>query len=398
MCYLLHFNVYHPRKPDQIRVVFDCSAVFENESLNKHLLQGPDLLNSLVGVLTCFRKEEVAFSCDVKKMFHSFYVNPKHRDFLRFLWFEDDNLNKPIVEFRMDVHLFGAGSSPGVANFCLGQTGESKQQQYGDETADFLKRDYYVDDGLTSVPKLEKAIEIIKKSQEMCASDNLRLHKFASNKKEVLEALPPEDRAKDLKNLDLRHDSMPAQRSLGTYWCIESDTLGFRDELKDNPPTRRGILSPFGVVSPVILAGKQILQTLCHLNTDWDEHIPEDIISQWEKWRNELLLLERLKLPRCLEPSGFGTPMCTEICSFSDASDTGIGQMSYLRVTNANQDVHVSFLMAKSRVAPLKPISIPRLELTAAVVSVNVASMLEQELDIENIEIYYFIDCFRLHR
>ena len=332
-------------------------------------------------------------------MFHSFYVNPEHRDFLRFLWFEDNDLNKPIVEFRMEVHLFGAASSPGVANFCLRQTGESKRQQYGDEAADFLKRDYYVDDGLTSVPTVEKAVELIKKSQEMCASDNLRLHKFASNKKEVLEALPPEDRAKDLKDLDLRHDSMPVQRSLGTYWCIESDTLGFRIELKDKPLTRRGILStvssvydPLGVVSPVILAGKQILQSLCRLNTDWDEQIPEDILPQWEKWRNELLLLEKLKLPRCLKPTGFGTPVRTEICSFSDASDTGIGQVSYLRLTNANQDVHVSFLMAKSRVAPLKPISIPRLELTAAVVSVNVGSMLEQELDIENIEHYYFTD------
>ena len=118
-------------------------------------------LNSLVGVLTRFRKEEVAFSCDVEQMFHSFYVNPEHRDFLRFLWFEDNNLNKPIVEFRMKVHLFGAASSPGVANFCLRQTGESKQQQYGDEAVDFLKRDYYVDDGLTSVPTVEKAVELI---------------------------------------------------------------------------------------------------------------------------------------------------------------------------------------------------------------------------------------------
>ena len=75
--FLPHFNVYHPRKPDHIQVVFDCSAVFENESLNKHLLQGPDQLNSLTGVLTRFRKEKVAFTCDIEQMFHSFYVNPE---------------------------------------------------------------------------------------------------------------------------------------------------------------------------------------------------------------------------------------------------------------------------------------------------------------------------------
>ena len=265
--YLPHFNVYHPRKPDQIRVVFDCSAVFENESLNKHLLQGPDQLNSLIGVLTRFRKEEVAFTCDIEQMFHNFYVNPEHRDFLRFLWFENNDLSGPIVEYKMDVHLFGAASSPGVANFCLHQTAESNRATYGNPAADFLRKDFYVDDGLKSLPTVSQALKLIKDCQEMCAQDKLRLHKFASNKKEVLEALPKEDRAKDLKTLDLRHDSMPVQRSLGTYWCIESDTLGFRIELKDKPLTRRGILStissvydPLGAVAPVILAGKQILR------------------------------------------------------------------------------------------------------------------------------------------
>ncbi|KAK3734020.1 hypothetical protein QZH41_005902 [Actinostola sp. cb2023] len=113
----------------------------------------------------------------------------------------------------------------------------------------------------------------------MCAARNLRLHKFASNSNEVLEALPADDRAKDLKDLDLRHDALPVQRSLGSFWCIESDTLGFRIELNDKPLTRRGILSttssvydPLGVVAPVILVSKQILQDLCRQNIDWDEH------------------------------------------------------------------------------------------------------------------------------
>ena len=78
--YLPHFDVQHPKKPDQIRVVFDCSAVFDNESLNKHLLQGPDLMNALVGVLLRFRKDEVAFTCDVEQMFHSFFVDIQQKD------------------------------------------------------------------------------------------------------------------------------------------------------------------------------------------------------------------------------------------------------------------------------------------------------------------------------
>ncbi|KAK3718426.1 hypothetical protein QZH41_004009 [Actinostola sp. cb2023] len=397
--YLPHFNVYHPKKPDQIRVVFDCSAVYQDESLNKHLLQGPDQLNSLVGVLTRFRKEEVAFTCDIEQMFHSFYVNPECKNFLRFLWFQDNDLSKPILEYRMNVHLFGATSSPGVANYCLHQTAETHRLEYGDEVSNFMRKDFYVDDGLKSVPTVEEAIKLIKDVQAACADDNLRLHKFASNKREVLEALPTEDRSKDLKDLDLRKDSMPIQRSLGTYWCIESDTFGFRIELRDKPLTRRGILStissvydPLGAVSPIILVGKQILQTLCRHNADWDDPVPEDILSRWEKWRAQLPLLENLKFPRCVKPPGFGVPVHTEIHSFSDASDSGIGQVSYLRSVNEKNEVHVSFLMAKSRVAPLRAISIPRLELTAAVVSVNVASMLKRELDVENTKCLYYTD------
>ena len=397
--YLPHFDIYHPKKPNQVRVVFDCSAVFCNESLNRNLLQGPDQLNSLVGVLTRFRKDDVALTCDVEQMFHSFYVNPASRDFLRFLWFENNDLNGPIVEFRMNVHFFGAISSPAVANYCFHKTAEDGRAQFGDKVADFLRRNFYVDDGLTSVPTVTEAIKLIEDSQALCTSAKLRLHKFASNHKDVLEALPKDDRAKDLKDLDLRHDTLPIQRSLGTFWCIESDTLGFRIELKNKPLSRRGILStissvydPLGIVSPVILCGKLILQDLCRQNVDWDDPVPEEILPRWERWRNELPLLEDVSIQRCFKPPGFGKVAQSEVHSFSDASQSGIGQVSYLRLVNENKDVHVSYLMSKARVAPIKPMSIPRMELTAAVVSVNVTAMLKRELDYTSLQSVYYTD------
>ena len=240
-------------------------------------------------------------------MFHSFYVNWDDKDFLRFLWFENNDLSSPIVEYRMNVHLLGAASSPGVANFCLHQTAETHRKEFGDQASDFLRSDFYVDDGHKSVPTVEQALSLIKDTQALCASDNLRLHKFVSNRKEVLEALPADNRAKDLKDIDLRHDSMPVQRSLGTCWCIESDTFGFRIELRDKPVTRRGILStissvydPLRAVSPVILVGKQILQALCRQDINRDDPVPEDILPLWEKWRTELPLLQTLTFPRCL--------------------------------------------------------------------------------------------------
>ena len=137
--YIPHHGVYHPKKPEKIRVVFDCSAVFKNQSLNQHLYQGPDLTNNLVGVLCRFRKESVAFMCDIEAMFYQIKVNPEHRDLLRFLWWKDNDTESEVVEYRMTVHPFGATSSPSVANLVLKTAADEYEEMYGKEVADFIR-------------------------------------------------------------------------------------------------------------------------------------------------------------------------------------------------------------------------------------------------------------------
>jgi len=117
--FLPHHVVYHAKKPGKIRVVFDCSAEYKGESLNRHLLQGPDLINSLQGVLLRFRQESTTVMCDIEGMFLQVHVNPEHCNFLRFLWWDSGNLEDEPVEHKMTVHLFGAMSSPGCANYAL---------------------------------------------------------------------------------------------------------------------------------------------------------------------------------------------------------------------------------------------------------------------------------------
>ena len=212
--YIPHHGVYHPKKMDKNRVVFDCSAEFQGCSLNKNLLQGPDLTNSLVGVLCRFRQEPIAFACDIEGMFLQVRVNEEHRDYLRFLWWENGNTNNEPQEYRMKVHLSGPGSSPGCANLALKATAEDNEQDLGLESANFLKRNFYVDDGLKSVETTDAAITLIKRSKEMCAKGGFHLHKFISNRKEVIESIPPEDRAKGIKNLDLDRDDLPPERVL----------------------------------------------------------------------------------------------------------------------------------------------------------------------------------------
>ena len=155
--YIPHHGVYHPKKPDKIRVVFDCSVEFSGESLNRHLLQGPDQTNNLVGVLCRFRQKPVAVMCDIEGMFHQVHVNLEHCNFLCFLWWENGNIDSEPKEYRMTVHLFGATSSPGCANFALKKVASDYEDQCGAEAADFIRNNFYVDDSLRSVSTPEAA-------------------------------------------------------------------------------------------------------------------------------------------------------------------------------------------------------------------------------------------------
>ena len=150
--YIPHHGVYHPKKPNKIHVVFDCAAEYKSESLNKHLLQGPDLTNNLTGVLCRFRQEPIAFMCDIEAMFHQVKVSEEFRGLLCFFWWEDGDLTKEPKEYRMTVHLFGTTSSPGCANFTLKSTANDFEEEFGASAADFVRKDFYIDDGLKSVP------------------------------------------------------------------------------------------------------------------------------------------------------------------------------------------------------------------------------------------------------
>lgn len=224
----------------------------QNLALNQHLLQCPDLTNNLVGMLCRFRKEPIAITCDIESMFHQLYVNEEDRDLLRFLWWKDGDFESEPIEYRMRVHLFGAASSPGCANFARGE------REFGPDAANFIKHDFYVNNGLKSVQTEGEAKELIKDSQAICVKAGLRLHKFTSNSKKVIQEVPPQDRAKGLQDLDFQRDPLPIKCTLGITWCVETDSFQFQIVIQDGPLTRKGVLStvssvydPLGFVSPI---------------------------------------------------------------------------------------------------------------------------------------------------
>ena len=395
--YLPHHGIYHPQKR-KVRVVFDCSATFEGHCLNDTLLQGPDLTSNLVSVLIRFRQENYAFMADIEKMFFQVRVREEDQSFLRFLWWPNGELEKKAEEYCMTVHLFSAVSSPACANYALKRTADDNENSYGTKVADSLRRNFYVDDVLKSASAEDETIKLAKDVKAVCANGGFNLTKFVGNTERIINSIPQEHRAENVRNLELGQDKLPIERALGVIWCIESDVFNFKIELKDKPCTRRGILStissfydPLGFIAPVVLVGKKILQDICHTNS-WDEPVDDATKSRWEKWRNELGLLENLKVPRSFKPKEFGKVVSAQLHCMSDASTCGYGQCSYLRLEDENGKVHVSFVMGKARVTPKKTVSIPRLELAAATISVKIGDILKKELEYEDIEDHYWTD------
>ncbi|XP_072030104.1 uncharacterized protein [Amphiura filiformis] len=197
--YIPHHGVMHPQK-NKLRVVFDCAASYKGRSLNNELLQGPDLTSSLVGVLLRFREHPVALMADVEAMYYQVRVPKSDRDLLRFLWWPDGDINMPLQEYRMNVHVFGATSSPACANFALRQTAEDGQNRYSQEVCDTIRSNFYVDDCLKSIADESEAIQHAHELTKLCSEGGFRLTKWMSNKRNVLESIPLTERAKEVKS------------------------------------------------------------------------------------------------------------------------------------------------------------------------------------------------------
>lgn len=240
--YIPHHGVYHPKK-GKLRVVFDCTASYQERSLNKELLQGPDLTNTLVGVLLRFREEPVALMADIESMFYQVNLPERDADLLRFLCWPTGKLDDPVKEYRMTVHLFGATSSPSVAFYALKRTAEDHRDKMSPEAVQTVLCNFYVDDCLKSVASEDDAVNLVRDLCVLCTSGGFTLTKWTSNSRKVLMTIPEEHRASEVKDLDLRHDALPVERTLGVQWDTETDTFTYTIQLQDKPITRRGILS-----------------------------------------------------------------------------------------------------------------------------------------------------------
>ncbi|XP_033105187.1 uncharacterized protein LOC117107594 [Anneissia japonica] len=150
-------------------------------------------------------------------------------------------------------------------------------------------------------------------------------------------------------------------------------------------------ISPRGYTGPYVLRAQMLFQQLSRLNYGWDDVIPPDIAEQWGRRLKDIQLMRNLNIPRSVKPTDFNIKS-NQLHNFADASETGYGAVTYLRMTDVNDKIHCSILMSKSRLAPLKGMTIPRLELTAAVEAIKMDELLRRELEIPLLESVYWSD------
>ena len=208
---------------------------------------------------------------------------------------------------------------------------------------------------------------------------------------------PESERVKSLVSLDL--DNLPMERTLGVQWNVDQDHFTFNVVCKDKPLTKRGVLSnvssiydPLGVVGPYVLVAKLLLQEITRLKLGWDEMVPMELVDKWKEWENDLLYLSEVSVDRCFRCPRLGKLAAVELHNFCDASERGHAAVSYVRFVDTNGYVHCAFIMGKTRVNPLRMVTIPRLELSAAVLAVKLSQVIQVELEYEFTGIFYWTD------
>lgn len=385
--YLPIFGVYNPQKPNQIRGVFDSSAKYEGLSLNDTLLSGPNLTNDLLGILIRFRENAFAAAADIEQMFYSFHVEVDHRDFLRFLWYRDNDPNQELVEYRMKAHVFGNSPSPAVAAYGLKRTVEV--DDVDKDVKDFVNNNFYVDDGLISLPSETEVISLLQRTQTaLLSGGNLRLHKLISNSPIVMSAFPTNDLSKEVKTLQLDKDDLPTHRSLGLLWELNVDSFLFNIQLKDSRHTRRGVLSvlnsifdPLGFASPITIRGKILMRDITK-GYGWDDPLDDDAVKRWKAFEESLVTLHELSIPRMIVPMSLRNIETAKLHIFSDASEQAICAVAYLTIHSEKDSQHTGFVLGKAKVAPSNGHTIPRLELCAAVMGAELAQTVQRSLSI----------------
>ena len=372
-----HCVIRKDKTSTAVRMVFDGSAKANKKSisLNQCLHTGPSLVNNLAAVLLRFRLFKIALVSDISKAFLQLSLKQSDRDITRFLWRENGDINNPIKVFRFVRVPFGLSSSPFLLHATIIHHLGQYITKYPD-TVPKLLQSFYVDDLLTGEDEEEKAVVTVNESNSIMKEANMELKKWVTNSPNVLRKSILSEDSK------LRHENSSI-KVLGLTWNTNLDKFEYNvqqiiDLAKRLKPSKRTVLKiiqkvydPLGALSPYMITAKVLLQRLCKLSLSWDQLLPEDLMEEWIRWIADLQKLQNFKLPRCIKQNPQSS---LELVGFCDASKIAYAAVVYLRCSSA-EGIKTNLVIAKSRVSPMKPLTIPRLELLGGVLLARLMSV-----------------------
>ncbi|XP_062703537.1 uncharacterized protein LOC134285991 [Aedes albopictus] len=348
------------------------------------------MLTPLPNVLAKFRERVVGFGGDIKEMFLQVRVRDTDKK-ARFV-FRGSESEKMEV-YIIDVTMFGATSSPCTAQYIKNRNAEEYAGQFP-EAAEAIVENHYVDDYFDSTDTVEEAVKR-RGSRDGCGFE---IRNWVSNSGAFLEGIG--ERAPDQSVQILQNKESNLERVLGIVWNPVSDELSFlakfREDLApyfsgERRPTKRVVMSsvmslfdPLGMLATFVIHGKMMIQDLWRSGSDWDQPIDDESCEKWDRWIARLPEIENVKIPRFYFQGSRSVDYNTvQLHVLVDASQDAYGAAAYFRVLTGNGPV-CALVMARSKVAPLKMMSIPRLELQAAVIG---ARLLQTVVEAHSLEI-----------
>ncbi|XP_058817817.1 uncharacterized protein LOC131681123 [Topomyia yanbarensis] len=390
-----HCVIKEASSTTKCRVVFDASAkTTSGKSLNDILMAGPVLQDSLVIILLRFRIPTIVITGDIKQMYRMIEVHQDDRDFQRILWRWSSD--EPVKEYRLNTVTYGTKSASYLATKCVQQLLESHRLMYT-EAVEKAERGTYVDDISTGVDSEEEAILLRQQLSTILASGGFHLRKWASNSVEVLNAIPAADRE---INTTIELNNTRTIKALGIHWQPCSDEFLFSNIPNQIfQPTKRTMLSqiasifdPLGLLAPIVIKAKLVMQQLWELKMDWDEAPPGELVQVWLTFVQSLSDLNSLQVPRRV----IGTQAASRVYlhGFSDASERAMGACVYIRTIDNDGNTSSHLLCAKSKLAPIGNgrTTLPRLELCAAVILSRLIANVKEALTIPFHEIRAYSD------
>jgi len=366
--YLPHHPVFkETSSTTKLRVVFDASCKSTSGlSLNDTLLIGPTIQDDLFSTLARFRTFQYAMTADITKMYRQVFIDKSQRSLQRIFWRESPQ--EDLKTFELLTLTYGTAPASFLAIRTIHKLAVDESGLYpiGSKIA---LRDFYVDDLLTGASTLQEALEIKQQTIDLLKKGGFELTKWSSNH-ESLRGIEG-SREKEF-NSGVDHNSQT--RALGVSWDCDLDVIKLISIGQHPPlmrPTKRTILArialifdPLGLLGPSVIIAKLLMQKLWRAKIDWDESISNELHILWREYESKLQFLSNIEISR--KVIKFTERQRVEIHGFSDASEQAYGACIYIRTTSVDGQHESHLLCSKSRVAPLKALSIPRLELCGA--------------------------------